>query len=424
MKALQHINKAAIFIMAVFSIILFQENMKEVSYASQARKTPESITFLTVKGNKIIDEQGKEIRLRGFHYDCFYTFGKDIYDRIKGGGRDPDEFNITLSKYFFTEYDAEEIKNIGANVIRIGIKLWQIEKEPYSYSKKSLEHLDSIINKWGDLGIYVILDLHAAGQNSLSHNKEYGNVLWNNKDIQKRVIGLWKIIAERNKNNPYIAGYDIINEPQAPSKEDLYYFYKEAIKGIREVDKRHIIFIEWNLFETDNILFGGEYDEENIALSLHFYKPHRFTHQGLQSRPKGYKYPGKYDNDYWDKDQINRYVNDILINNKLIMKKPLYVGEFSANIWNGGEDALKWTQDVINILNNKGIHFTYFEYKSLMPKAFGYYSILESANKKMKIIRQQNKIRELTEEEKRIFLTISNFESSQELRRILKEGFL
>jgi aryl-phospho-beta-D-glucosidase BglC (GH1 family) len=37
--------------------------------------------------------------------------------------------------------------------------------------------------------------------------------LWESRDNQLKVIALWKKLAERYANEPWIGGYDIINEP-------------------------------------------------------------------------------------------------------------------------------------------------------------------------------------------------------------------
>jgi aryl-phospho-beta-D-glucosidase BglC (GH1 family) len=37
--------------------------------------------------------------------------------------------------------------------------------------------------------------------------------LWDSRDNQLKVIALWKKLAERYANEPWIGGYDIINEP-------------------------------------------------------------------------------------------------------------------------------------------------------------------------------------------------------------------
>ena len=392
----------------------------------KVKKNMEPLTYLSVRDSKIINQKGKEIRLRGVHYDCFYVLPKKINDALKRFGENPDKWNIELSKYFFTDNDIAQLKNLGINVVRLELRLWEIEKKPYIYSQTALAHLDDTIARLGQNGIYVIIDLHAAGQNSLNHNKEYGNKLWQDKDLQNRVISLWGVIANRYSNYPCVAGYDIINEPQAPAKKALHSFYQECINEIRKNDKKHMLFIEVNLGENMKILFGGEYDDPNIVLSFHFYKPHEFTSQGKRGKPDGLKYPAQYGDVYWDKTQIDKFFAQVLAM-KRSRKRPFFVGEFSANLSTGGQYALKWTKDVIDVMNSKGIHYTYFCYKFSMSGSLGYYTPRKGVCRKLnvlmkKIMEKGIRFKDLLDEEKKYFLT-ENFESSRQLKQILENGF-
>jgi len=413
----------AIINILVISILL---NSKQNNLIAQQSKGFELLTFLSVNGDKIINEEGRAVKLSGIHYDAFYPISKRIYFASRQSGRNIDRYNTKISKYWFTDDDIKIIKDLGANVVRIGFRLWQIEKKPYTYSEESLRHLDDTIAKFGENGIYVILDLHAAGQNTLRHNNEYGNILWDDNKLQDRVAALWGILAERYRDNPYIAGYDIINEPQAPTKRILHSFYQKVIDKIREKDKRHILFIEWNLYKTKDILFGGKYDDSNIVLSVHFYRPSKFAQQGLHGLFTGQKYPGVYNGRYWDKSEIDKCFSQILGINE-VKGKPLFVGEFSANVVDGGKDTLQWIEDVIDVLNNKEIHYTFFLYKFAFTPSFAYYQPDEQLGKQLKILVNQLvsgklSLEDITDEQKELFLT-KKYRSPHGLRQILKEGF-
>jgi aryl-phospho-beta-D-glucosidase BglC (GH1 family) len=66
--------------------------------------------------------------------------------------------------------------------------------------------------------IYLILDLHAApgGQGKDANISDYDPEkpsLWESSENQRKTISLWKKLAERYANEPWIGGYDLINEP-------------------------------------------------------------------------------------------------------------------------------------------------------------------------------------------------------------------
>ena len=396
MRSTFNITAILILIVAVVSTGLAQNSSTyEHSIDSYQQAELQPLTFLSVKGKKIIDEKGNEIKLRGLHFDSYFMFSKNMYAAIESRAGDPDELRIEFTKYYFSDYDIREFKNMGANVVRIGFKLWEIEREPHVFNEKFMKLLDDIISQWGKNGIYVILDLHSAGQNFLNHNRQYGNILWKNKSFQDRVVSLWAIIANRYKDNPYIAGYDIINEPQAPSKKALHTFYKKIIDSIRERDKKHIIILQWDQKEKHKFAFGGIYNDPDIVLSTHFYKPHEFTSQGRRGKKAGYKYPAKYRGIYWDRRQIDKYFSNLTAS----IDRPLFVGEFSATYWSSGECAMQWIKDVITVLNENGAHYTFFSYKTHLRNSFGLYvprkEIVQQTNylKKNILTKQPSSIR-------------------------------
>ena len=88
------------------------------------------MSFLSVKGKRGIDEKGNEIKLRGLHFDSYIMLSRNIYTAIKSHGGNPEQFRIGLAKYYLSDYDIREFKNLGANVVRIGLRLWEIESEP------------------------------------------------------------------------------------------------------------------------------------------------------------------------------------------------------------------------------------------------------------------------------------------------------
>lgn len=386
----------------------------------------EELNFLYVQGDKIVNSNGEEVMLRGLHYDAFYVFGSQYYFADGQNGRAIDSYNSDLAGYFFTDEDIGNFKELGANVVRLEFRLWEIEKEPYVYSEESLVHLDNTIDRFGKNGIYVILDLHAAGQNALRHNEEYGNLIWYNESFGDRVVALWGDLAERYSNNSYIAGYDIVNEPQAPDRESLHDFYQHVIDRVRLYDNNHILFLELNLYCKEDILIGGVYNDDNLAVSMHFYKPNAFTNQGLHGNPTGQVYPGTYDNVYWDKNELDSQIGRLLEFDE-IAGKPMFLGEFSANVIDGGDYAVKWIDDVFDVLKSKGVHYTFFNYKFSLNPSFGYYYPSKELERKIMDIQTQLKNGELdyenlTEEQKEYLLTI-NYESNSDLKQILKKGF-
>ncbi len=136
--------------------------------------------------------------------------------------------------------------------------------------------------------IYLILDLHAApgGQGNdlnISDRDPAKPSLWDSEANQQKTIALWRKLAERYVNEPWIGAYDIINEPNwgfedpkdvrgtsEKKNEPLRKLMIDITRAIREVDTKHIIIIEGNGFGNNYRGVLPAWDN-NMVLSFHKY---------------------------------------------------------------------------------------------------------------------------------------------------------
>jgi aryl-phospho-beta-D-glucosidase BglC (GH1 family) len=59
-------------------------------------------------------------------------------------------------------------------------------------------------------------------------------------DFQNWTIELWKQIASRYRDHPWVAGYNPLNEPTDKTHVKLLNFYDRVVKAIRSVDPDHL----------------------------------------------------------------------------------------------------------------------------------------------------------------------------------------
>ena len=92
-----------------------------------------------------------------------------------------------------------------------------------------------------------------GGQNGDWHsdNPTSHAFFWDHKDFQDRTIWLWEEIAKRYRDNPWIAGYNPINEPADPEHFRLPAFYGRLERSIRLVDPHHILFLDGNTYAME-----------------------------------------------------------------------------------------------------------------------------------------------------------------------------
>ncbi|TFK35831.1 glycoside hydrolase [Crucibulum laeve] len=248
------------------------------------------MSLLKVSGTKIVDEEGKEVILRGAglggwmnmenfisgYPGCEHQIRDALAETI--GQEKSDFFFDKFLEYFFTDVDAQFFKSLGLNCIRLPFNYRHFEDDmnPRVLKESGFKHLDRVIDICAQHGIYTILDLHTApgGQNTDWHADHGGHIanFWNHKDHQDRVLWLWTELAKHYKGNKWIAGYNPLNEPTDPKHTRIIAFYEKVHKAIRAIDSEHAIFFDGNTFASDFSHFGDAHKNwDNTAYSIHDY---------------------------------------------------------------------------------------------------------------------------------------------------------
>ena len=290
---------------------------------------------LMVSGDKLINQRGDTVILRGFglggmlHMENFingYPANEEAMREGLLGVLGEEKYNLYFNHYYrnyFTEPDAEYIHSLGLNLVRIPInyRLWEDDMNPRVIKEGAFEHLDRVITLCAKHQIYTIIDLHALpgfhNQHWHSDNPTHKAQFWKHKDFQDRVVCLWEVIAERYKDQPWVAGYDLINEPAEPAGEKVFLYYKRLYEAIGNIDPDHILFLEGNTYATDFEMFTEVWD--NVVYTNHDYAVPGFI--------RGGDYPGYTDGKYFNRDTFEEYFlkrSEFMFNHNI----PVWVGEF------------------------------------------------------------------------------------------------
>ncbi|KIY45093.1 glycoside hydrolase family 5 protein [Fistulina hepatica ATCC 64428] len=246
--------------------------------------------LLKVSGTKLVDEEGKEVILRGAglggwmnmenfisgYPGCEFQIREALAETI--GTEKAEFFFDKFLEYFFTGADAAFFKSLGLNCIRLPFNYRHFEDDmnPRVLKQSGFKHLDHVIDVCAQHGIYTILDLHAlpGGQNCDWHSDNGSHLanFWLHKDFQDRAIWLWEQLAAHYKGNEWIAGYNPLNEPTDEKQMRLLAFYDRIHTAIRAVDPDHVIFFDGNTFASDFSQFGDHHKNwDNTAYAIHDY---------------------------------------------------------------------------------------------------------------------------------------------------------
>ncbi|TCL61791.1 aryl-phospho-beta-D-glucosidase BglC (GH1 family) [Hydrogenispora ethanolica] len=390
--------------------------------------------MLQAQGRQIVDSQGKPVQLRGTCIGGWMNMENFIngYPGSERGlreavskalGKGKGEFFFErLLDHFFNENDIKFIKESGANVVRIPLNYRHFEADdhPFVYQEAGFQRLDRVINWCQEQEIYVILDMHAVQgwQNPHWHsdNSKGVSLFWHHSQYQERFIALWAVLAERYKDRAVVAGYNLMNEPcvntpdgdypynffknYVPDFERMNRIYRKAVTAIREIDSKHLIFLEGDKY---SVLFQGL--EAPFADNL-VYSSHNYNTAGFGPG----RYPGEfhthsidldYQNGYWDRDrQAAVFKNCEGAQFAEKYNVPLWVGEFGSQ-YNGPQaelpDRLAAMDDQIGVFEEFGAHWTTWTYKdvgvmgwvTLDPES-EYLQIIQKVQEKKKLFGAEN----------------------------------
>ncbi|MFI3254913.1 MAG: chitobiase/beta-hexosaminidase C-terminal domain-containing protein [Eubacteriales bacterium] len=177
--------------------------------------------------------------------------------------------------HWFTETDFAILKEAGVNVLRLPISYFEMAEEDGSLKDDGFARLDWFIETGEAYGIYTLIDLHGAfgSQNGKDHsgniaNPNVGDFYGNDENIEK-TVALWEEIARRYVDNPWVAGYDLLNEPSATGILQ-YEEYHKIYQRIRAIDPNHIIHIQ-AIWEPTDLPDPDFYGWENVVYQYHFY---------------------------------------------------------------------------------------------------------------------------------------------------------
>lgn len=282
---------------------------------------PAPLTFVKADGIRVLDPDGNPMGLMGTNLGgwlvqeqwlCPTETGQEIaqldiyltlYNRF--GEEKAEELIDVFEDNWVTEQDFASIKAIGLNCVRIPFSYmnfmnpliydenageWVVKDyKDLTWRDDAFDRLDWALEMCEKYELYAILDLHGAvgsqsGQDHTGDISEKVGRLWREDEIgeacRNKTKELWVGIAERYKNNVWVAAYDLMNEPGVATingggksqvtNEQTWDYFDELIDAIREVDPNHMISVE-SCWEAQNLPAPEEYGWENVLYQFHHY---------------------------------------------------------------------------------------------------------------------------------------------------------
>ena len=175
---------------------------------------------------------------------------------------------------------------------------------------------------------------------------------------------LWEAIARHYRDEPWVAGYDLINEPADPTGEVVVPFFQRLRDAIRKVDPAHVLFIEGNTYAREFDMFDPTW--KNVVYTNHDYAAPGFPSSG--------PYPGETGGRYYDSKAVEA---DFLQKSRFMIDNglPIWVGEFGP-LYTGDatKDEMRYQllKDQLAIYDKHGASWCIWLYRDLGLHALVY----------------------------------------------------
>ena len=268
------------------------------------------------------------------------------------------DWGVTLQSSYF-----KLVRQAGFNSVRIPIR-WSTHastEQPYAIDPTFFVRIDWAINQSFSNDLAVVINIH-----------HYEEIMQDPAGHRERFLALWQQIAEHYKNHDADLIFEILNEPNNALTPDLWNTYlAQALEVIRESNSGRTVIIGTANWGGIGSLSNLEIpvDEQNTIVTVHYYNPFQFTHQGAEwvdgsDAWLGTHWTGSASEQQAVNNDLNQAESWGIAHNK-----PIYLGEFGAYSAADMTSRTLWTNFVARQAETKNMSWAYWEFCS----GFGIY---------------------------------------------------
>ncbi|MFN2377483.1 MAG: carbohydrate binding domain-containing protein [Candidatus Binatia bacterium] len=203
------------------------------------------------------------IRLRGVNFVAYGDESEDAEVVLRDHDFDP-------------EVDFRRVADLGGNVVRLNLwwKVFEDAAAPYTWKEEGWAWLERILVEARAAGVRLILDMHAP-QGGFQ-GPGYEGPYWNSPSLQARHEALLVALATRYRDEPWIAAWDILNEPMPPDDATWRSRAAELVDAVRAVDPNHLLIVEQSMASDYGPFLLAD---PGVVYEFHWYERWRWVSQ-------------------------------------------------------------------------------------------------------------------------------------------------
>ena len=249
----------------------------------------------------------------------------------------------------------KRIHDGGFQTIRVNLDAFPHMDAQDRLSPQWFKTLDWIVDEGTKAGLNVIIDEH--------NFNECGKDL---ADCRPKLVAFWRQVGEHYRNAPNSVLFELLNEPNGQLDPAHWNeLMHQLLAVVRETNPTRTVVIGpafWNsINELKNLDLPA--DDRNIIVTVHYYLPMEFTHQGASWNPATYHLsgvhwgtPAEYARIDHDFDGVQAWAK---ANNR-----PILLGEFGALDTGDMPSRVRYTSAVARAAEARGWAWTYWQFDS------------------------------------------------------------
>ncbi len=249
------------------------------------------------------------------------------------------------------------LKEAGFNSVRVNLHAFRHMDGDQNWKLRAgwWETLDWAVKNATNQGLMVILDLHEF------------NAIGDDPDGHKeRFLAFWRQMSARYQDAPGAVVFEVLNEPCKKLAPALWNTWLgEALAIIREKNPTRTVIAGpafWNSVDHLHELELPESDR-NLIVTVHYYKPMEFTHQGASWTGQRDKLGVDWQGTAQELSAIRNDFDKVATWAKA-HKRPVLLGEFGAYDKAAMEARVRYLKAITRAAEDRGWSWAYWQFDS------------------------------------------------------------
>jgi endoglucanase len=250
------------------------------------------------------------------------------------------------------------IKEAGFDTVRLPVR-WSAHaaaEAPYTLDPTFTARVSWAIDQALSNRLNIIVNVHHYDEMNADPDRHL-----------PRLVGLWEQIAARYRDSPAGVYFELLNEPQDKLTEAKWNAaIPQLLAAVRKTNPTRPVIVgpaRWNAIGALDRLELPE-DDRNLVLTVHWYEPFEFTHQGAAWVHGAHQWRGRPWVGSPAEQAAIREAFDRAAAWARKHGRPVFLGEFGVFQVADMESRARWTRFVARTAEQLGFSWAYWEFCS------------------------------------------------------------